>query len=147
MNTDKERESLARVFEEHAYQEGKVLAEYRVLAEKLGDGAAGTLVDHILTEEEMHHLLLQIMADWVREPVQPQEFEIPPGANRPELLRLTRILQQHERETIDACRDLKAKVSGQRAAVIGTLLEAMVLDSEKHYRLLAAVEELLTAGG
>ncbi len=146
MNTDTEREALASVFEEHAYQEGKVLTEYRALAEKLGDGAAGTLIDRILTEEEMHHLLLQIMADWIREPVRPQEREIPPGANRAELLRLTHTLLQHERETIDACRGLKARVSGQRADLIRTLLDAMVLDSEKHHRLLEAVEKMLNAG-
>jgi len=140
-----DRESLATQFERHADEEGKILTEYRVLSEKLGNSSAGNLVSHILTEEELHHLLLRTLAQWMREPQPEQARAVPPDANRAELLRLTRILQKHEIETIDHCRVVKSQLSGETAELLGTLLEAMVLDSEKHHRLLGAVETLLKA--
>ena len=145
MSGQTDRESLATQFERHADEEGKILTEYRVLSEKLGNSSAGNLVSHILTEEELHHLLLRTLAQWMREPQPEQARAIPPDANRAELLRLTRILQKHEIEPIDHCRTVKSELSGETAELLGTLLEAMVLDSEKHHRLLGAVETLLKA--
>lgn len=143
MTTDTKLESLAATFERHADEEGKILAEYRRLAEKLGDSDAGFLVDQILTEEEMHHLLLRTMAKWLRERSLKPRGTIPMQANRAELLRLTQTLRRHEQETIDASDSLKAALSEND--LLSTLLEAMVLDSEKHHRLLLAVEEMLKA--
>jgi hypothetical protein len=143
MATENEREALAAKFEHHADEEGKILAQYRMLAEQLGDSSAGTLVSHILTEEEMHHLLLRTMAKWLREPAASPAGAVPASADRAELLRVTRMLRQHERETIDACRRLKSQLSAGSAGLLGPLLEAMMLDSEKHHRLLEAAEELL----
>jgi hypothetical protein len=140
----KERTTLAAQFERHADEEGKILAEYRVLAEKLGNSSAGNLVSHILTEEELHHLLLRTLATWMRAASTEHERAIPPEADRAELLRLTRILRKHEIETVDACRGTKARLSGTDDELVGTLLDAMVMDSEKHHRLLGAVEQLLT---
>ena len=145
MSSDSQRESLATKFERHADEEGKILAEYRVLSEKLGNSSAGNLVSHILTEEELHHLLLRTLAQWMRERPTEQERAVPPDANRAELLRLTQKLQKHEIETIDTCRAVKSELFGETAELLGTLLEAMVLDSEKHHRLLGAVEKLLKA--
>ena len=143
MTSNKDLESLAATFERHAEEEGKILAEYRTLAEKLGDSDAGFLVDQILTEEEMHHLLLRTMAKWLRERPANEKRTVPAQANRAELLRLTQTLRQHEQETVTASRSLKAGLSP--SDLLGTLLEAMALDSEKHHRLLLAVEELLKA--
>lgn len=145
MSGQTDRESLATQFERHADEEGKILTEYRLLSEKLGNSSAGNLVSHILTEEELHHLLLRTLAQWMREPQPEQARAVPPDANRAELLRLTRTLQKHEIETIDHCRAVKSQLSGETAELLGTLLEAMVLDSEKHHRLLGAVETLLKA--
>ena len=143
MSSDTERESLAAKFERHADEEGKILAEYRALSGKLGNSSAGNLVSHILTEEELHHLLLRTLAKWMRERPTEQERAVPPDANRAELFRLTQKLQKHELETIDACRGAKSQLSGESAELLGTLLDALVLDSEKHHLLLAAVEQLL----
>jgi len=140
---DIERESLAAKFERHADEEGKILTEYRALAEKLGNSSAGNLVSHILTEEELHHLLLHTLAKWMRERPTEQERALPPDANRTELLRLTLTLQKHELDTISTCRGVQSQLSGQDVDLLGTLLDAMVLDSEKHHRLLGAVEKLL----
>lgn len=145
MSGQADRESLATNFERHADEEGKILTEYRALSEKLGSSSAGNLVSHILTEEELHHLLLRTLAQWMREPDTEQARAVPPDANRAELLRLTRKLQKHELETIESCRAAKSRLSGETAELLGTLLEAMVLDSEKHHRLLGAVETMLKA--
>jgi hypothetical protein len=140
-----DRISLAAQFERHADEEGRILAEYRILSENLGNGSAGNLVSHILTEEELHHLLLRTLARWMREPQAEQVRAVPQDADREELLRLTRKLQKHEIETIDHCHAVKAQLSGEIAELLGTLLEAMVLDSKKHHLLLGAVDKLLQA--
>ena len=143
MSPDEERESLARKFDRHADEEGAILAEYRVLAEKLKNSSAGMLVNQILTDEEIHHLLLRTIATWLREPEGKAKTTIPPGANRGDLLRVTQALQRHEGETIEACRALLQQLSDNSGELIDALLEAMVLDSEKHQRLLTAVEKAL----
>jgi hypothetical protein len=145
MSGQTDRISLAAQFERHANEEDRILTEYRVLSEKLGDSSAGNLVSHILTEEELHHLLLRTLARWMRETQTEQARAVPQDADRAELLRLTRKLQKHEIDTIDHCRVVKSQLSGESAELLGTLLEAMVLDSEKHHRLLGAVETLLQA--
>jgi hypothetical protein len=143
VTSDEQRESLATELERHADEDGSILAQYRVLAERPGDSAAGMLVDQILTDEEIHHLLLRTMATWLRGRGGPGTAPIPVGANRNELLRLTQALHAHEGETIEACRALRPRLSGERAELIDTLLEVMALDSEKHQRLLTAVQGLL----
>lgn len=143
MTTD--RESLAATFDRHAADEGKVLAEYRVLSEKLGDSPAGFLVSHILTEEEMHHLLLSTVAAWLRRHPTSSEPALPEGVNPAALLELSRTLRHHESETIEACRKLKARLSPEQEGLIGTLLDVVILDSEKHHRLLLAVEKVIMA--
>jgi hypothetical protein len=143
VSSHEERESLARKFERHADEEGAILAEYRVLAERLAESAAGMLVNQILTDEEVHHLLLRTIAGWLAQREGRGMPPIPVGANCGELLRLTEGLQDHECETIDACRVLRPQLVGDDAELIDTLLEVLILDSEKHQRLLAAVEKLL----
>lgn len=142
MSSDTERKSLAAKFERHADEESKILAQYRLLSEKLGDSDLGSLVSHILTEEELHHLLLHTMGTWLREP-SGQGRVLPPKAERGDLLRLTQTLQRHEQETIDACASLQTQLGAQGEDLLVILLDAMILDSEKHRRLLVAVENML----
>ena len=137
-------EALADQFERHADREGEVLTEYRDLAKSLGDSTAGVLVHQILTDEEVHHLLLRTMATWLRgERAGAEALSVPAAANRVELLQRTRVLAIHERETIEACRDLQSLLAGEHAALLGALLEVLVLDSQKHEKLPRAVERLL----
>ncbi|MBI2348714.1 MAG: hypothetical protein HYV05_08685 [Deltaproteobacteria bacterium] len=51
---------------------------------------------------------------------------------RDELLRQTRRLREHER-------------SSEEKELFDTLLDVMILDSEKHERLLAAIERMVMA--
>jgi len=145
VSSKNDRKSLAAAFEHHAGEEGRILAQYRVLSEQLGDSPSGFLVNHILTEEEMHHLLLTTVGSWLREHPTADEPAVPAGVNSATLLKLTQTLRQHEAETIDACRALKAQLPAKEGDLIGTLLDVVTLDSEKHQRLLAAIEKMLAA--
>lgn len=151
MRNHDELESLALKFDRHADEEGAILTKYRALAEGLGDSAAGMLVNQILTDEEVHHLLLRTMASWLREQeaaaqgTATRAMQLPEHADRAELLRLTRLLQEHERETVVACRRLRPRRLTALAVFLATLLEAMALDSEKHAKLLRAIEKMLEA--
>jgi hypothetical protein len=143
VSSDTKRASLAAKFERHADEEGKILEQYRTLADNLKSSAAGMLVNQILTEEEIHHLLLRTMAAWLEDSMRDQVKVVPGEADRAEILRLTRTLRQHERETIDGCRQLISELSGEGEEFLGILLDAMAIDSEKHDRLLGAVEKML----
>ena len=145
MQSKKEREVLAERLDHHVEEEGKILAEYRALSEKLGEGSVGFLVNLILTEEELHHLLLRTMAKWLREPPGEKDSIDVLKANRRELLEYTRRLKKHEEETINGCRDLGSELLSKDEDLLCSLLDAMVLDSEKHHRLLGVVEKMLKA--
>jgi len=84
------------------------------------------------------------MGKWLKEP-KARAGALPPTADRSALLRLTKTLQHHEEETIEACSNLQTELAGQSEDLLLTLLDAMVLDSEKHRRLLVVVEKMLAA--
>ena len=138
------RESLAATFERHAEEEGKILAQYRTLVEKLADNnPARFLVKLILAEEELHHELLRTTAKWLREHSGAERNVIPPGASADELLRRTQQLQDHEKETIEACRSLRSRLSDAGGELLSSVLDIMAMDSEKHHRLLTTVQKMI----
>jgi hypothetical protein len=145
MENIKDRGSLADKFDRHVEEEGKVLDEYRVLSEKSGDGPVGFLIDLILTEEEQHHFLLRTMARWLRESPAAGESGGVEGGNRAEILRYTQRLRKHEQETIEAFRDLKPQLPREDGDLLESLLDVMILDSQKHHRLLLVVEKMIQA--
>lgn len=144
MTSQDEREALASEFDRHVAEEERILGEYHRLADKLPDGPLSVVVNHIATDEEMHHFLLQTLAEWLRDPEEATSEE---GVDHAELLAHTRGLKLHEQETIDACRALKERMSGRDAEVLGGILDAIALDSQKHHRLLAVVETLAAGNG
>jgi hypothetical protein len=143
MKGEKEREALAREFDRHRAEEGEILERYHALSDQLGKGPLGLLINHIATEEEMHHFLLGTLSDWLRSPVSPGEALSERRVDRNALLRETRMLRGHEKKTIEACRGLQAQLSGDEGMLFDTILEAIASDSEKHQRLLEAVEKLI----
>lgn len=145
MNGQKETGLFAESLERHVEAETKILDEYRTLAGTMEDGPISFLIDLILTEEEQHHFLLRTMARRLREPFTEDEQELSWVVDPPELLRQTQRLREHERKTIDACLQLKSQVPLENADLFTALLDVMILDSEKHERLLLAVEKLAKA--
>jgi len=143
MASTNDRESLAAELERHMEEEGEILREYRTLSSKLTEGPVSFLIDRILTEEEMHHFLLHTLSKWLRTPPTPVESPAAQGADLDAILHHTHLLQEHEQQTIEDCRDLITRLSGEGGELFEALLDAIVLDSEKHFRLLTAVEKLL----
>ncbi|MEE9568566.1 MAG: hypothetical protein V3W37_04200 [Candidatus Binatia bacterium] len=143
MESNNEREILAVKFDRHVEEESNVLGEYRALSEKLGDGPIGFLIDLILTEEEQHHFLLSTMTKWLRESPAEEKSVGLQGVNREELLQHTEKLRKHEQESIDAYRNLKSQLSGEDRELLDSLLDGLILDSEKHDRLLLAIEKMI----
>lgn len=137
------RESLAVAFDRHADEEGKILAQYRTLVDKLGQSPAKFLINLILTEEELHHELLRATARWLREHGSAEGSTILPGGSADELLRRTEELQKHETDTIEACRSLRTELSGIGGELLVSVLDVMVMDSEKHHRLLGTVLKMI----
>jgi hypothetical protein len=143
MGSADERKALADEFERHIAEEGDILKKYHSLSDKLADGRLSVLINHIATEEEMHHFLLRTLSDWLRAPAPRAETRTESDSNRDELLRVTRMLRGHEMKTTEACRGLKSRVSGDEGELFDAVLDAIILDSEKHHRLLATVEKLI----
>ncbi len=139
MASSNQRETLAAEFDRHVAEEDDILKEYRALSDKLSDGPLRVLVDHIVTEEEMHHFLLRTLSDWLRTPPAPVASLTDQGLDRDAILRYTTTLQDHETQTIEACRSLRSRLSGDEGEIFEALLDAIALDSEKHHRLLTTL--------
>jgi hypothetical protein len=137
------RESLAATFERHAEEESKILAQYRALAEKLGDSPPRFLIRLILNEEELHHQLLHATARWLREHSAADAAPAAPGPGAVDLVAYTDQLRDHEIQTIEACHRLRAHLSGMGGDLLAGVLDVMVMDSEKHHRLLTTVRRML----
>ena len=65
------------------------------------------------------------------------------GVNREELLQQTEKHRKHEQKSIDAYRNLKSQLSGEDRELLDSLLDGLILDSEKHDRLLLAIEKMI----
>jgi rubrerythrin len=117
------------------------MEEYRALAGPIESGPIRFLIDFILHDEERHHGLLRMMAKYLR--IKNRRKSALPWVIDPHKFALhMHKLQEHERETIAACRELKSQVPLDDSEFFSALLDALILDSEKHERLLLAVERL-----
>ncbi len=143
MDSNDHQQRLAAQFDQHVEEEGRILQQYRCLGEKISGGTVGFMIDSILAEEEMHHLMLRTMGKWLRDPDSAKDESLLSGEERAEMQRLTEELARHEFETVQACRKLKDELYEGERDLLGTLLDAMVLDSEKHHRLLSAIAKML----
>lgn len=141
MSPDKQREVCAARLDQHVEEENGIMEEYRSLAGPIESGPVRFLIDFILHDEERHHGLLRMMAKYLRIKNR-HKNDLPWVIDRLELVRHMQKLQAHERETIAACRDLKGQLPSGESEFFGALLDAVMLDSEKHERLLLAVERL-----
>ena len=144
MSADKQREICAACLDRHVETESAIMEEYRSLAGPIESGPIRFLIDFILHDEERHHGLLRMMAKYLRIKNR-RKSALPWVIDPQEFARHMHQLQEHERETIAACRDLKSQVPPDESEFFSALLDAVILDSEKHERLLLAVERLAKA--
>jgi len=142
MSIQNEREALAAQIEGHIEQEEEILHAYHALSDKLPDGLLGVLVNHIVTEEEMHHFLLQGLVEWLRDPAASEASR--EAGELADLLAQTQKLREHELESIDSFSVLAKRFESAGAETLAPLLEAIVLDSRKHHTLLGLIEKTIS---
>jgi len=142
VDDDRQRMALADEFERHIEVEDSILKEYHDLVDKLPEGPLSVLINHITTEEEMHHFLLATLADWLRSAPDAGASRPSLGKERVVISDRAKLLQEHEQTTIDACKALKTDLKGGQGVVFDALLDVLILDSQKHHRLLVALESV-----
>lgn len=145
VSPDKQREIWAACLDQHVETESAIMEEYRALAGPIESGPIRFLIDFILHDEERHHGLLRMMAKYLRIKNRRTD-KLPWVIDRRELERRMQTLRAHEQETIVVCRDFKSQIPPDESEFFGALLDAIILDSEKHERLLLAVERLAKGG-
>ncbi len=143
MTRQKEKEIFAKALEWHVGEEQRILEEYRTLTSRLKGSSVSMLTDLILTDEDHHHALLQKMVKKLREPAGGKPRSTLENDNFEGLLRETRKLREHEKETVQVCRKLKSQMNLKDPEPFEAILDALIFDSEKHQRLLLAVEKTI----
>jgi rubrerythrin len=143
MTRQKEREQFAKALEWHVGEEQRILDEYRTFTSRLKGSSVSLLTDLILTDEDQHHALLQKMVKILREPAGGKTRDMLEDDNLEGLLQETRKLREHEKETVQVCRNLKSQMNLQEPEPFEAILDALIFDSEKHQRLLLAVEKTI----
>ena len=143
MTRQKEKELFAKALEWHVGEEQRILEEYRTLTSRLKGSSVSMLTDIILTDEDQHHALLQKMVKKLREPAGGKTRSTLEDDNFEGLLHETRKLREHEKETVQVCRKLKSQMNMKEPEIFEAIFDALIYDSEKHQRLLLAVEKTI----
>jgi rubrerythrin len=143
MTQQKEREIFAKALEWHVGEEQRILDEYRTLTSRLKGSSVSLLTDVILTDEDQHHALLQKVVKKLREPAGGKTKIAMEDDYHEGLLQETRKLREHEKETVQVCRKLKSQMNMKEPELFEAILDALIFDSEKHQRLLLAVEKTI----
>ena len=143
MNAKKERELLVVGLERLLRKESKIVEEYRALAEMLEGVPAGLLLDWVVIEEEAHHTLLINIIHSLKQTAQKGSEN---GADGVEMERDTMLcwvekLKMKEHAVVADCRSLKGQAWWENGDLLDALLDALVMDNEKHQRFLLAVEK------
>jgi len=142
VSDDDRRTALADEIEGHISAEEAILKEYHILVDQLPEGPISILINQITTEEEMHHFLLSSLAEWLRSEPDADPAGPLAGVDRRAISERARRLQEHEQATIDACSELRDRVSGDQDELLEALLDVLILDSRKHHRLLGALDRI-----
>jgi hypothetical protein len=137
----KQTERFAAGLERHVAEEEEILKKYQHLVGLLKAGAAGLLVRAIFLDEKQHHHVLSEMAKELRSLA--ERNPIIPDRSRADILKMVEELIQHEEANIENCRALKEQLSEPENDLFAAVLEAVMCDSEKHKRLLLALDEVL----
>lgn len=145
MTLTQERALFAKALEWHAGQEGTILEEYRTLTSRLQGSSVRMLTELILTDEEQHHNLLLKVVKQLRRPAGGRTKRIGQNDNLEGLIQETQKLREHEKETVQVCRKLKSQINLKESELYEAILDALIFDSQKHQRLLLAVEKTITS--
>ncbi len=145
MNAKKERKLLIVGLERLLQKEGKILEEYRALAEMLEDIPVGLLLNWAVIEQEAHHTLLCNIISSLKQTAHKGSGNSADGVEmeRDTMLCWVKKLRMNEDAVIADCRSLKSQAGWENGDSLDALVDALVMDSEKHQRFLSAVEKAI----
>lgn len=135
-------ELLLSALQSHIANETTGLGEYRRLAETSSDPVVRLMMDLVLEDEERHHLLMGRLAGRVRDDLlwthSPEALPSPVDAASPsrEEWAALRSLVLQEQDGIRHLQGLDVQVEGLYDGLPSLLLQTMIMDSEKHERIL-----------
>ncbi len=136
---------LVELLSRHGADEARILADYERLSTTTSDPAARYLVDFILADERRHHQTLVDMATsmaWgdlgsAGIPVPTSSWHIDQG-----LLAATRRLHDYEDHDRKELQRLRHQLRPfEKTTLWGLLIDLMILDTEKHARILKFLED------
>lgn len=145
MDAKKERALFITGLKHHTEKEAKMVKEYRALSGLVDSIPAGLLFDWVIAEEEAHQRLARNMIEALS--------QLPakdigngtdgPGAEQDKVLFYTDRLRLCEERFAADCLYLKSQAGWEGGELFDALLDAMVMDSKKHQKILWAVEKMV----
>ena len=136
-------ELLLSALQSHTANETKGLAEYRRIAQTSSDPVVRLLMDLVLEDEERHHVLMERLAARLRDDLLwthssealPTSHDETVSPTREEWEAIRSLVYQ-EQDGIRHLRALDVQSEGLYEGLPSLLLETMIMDSEKHERIL-----------
>ena len=145
MNARKERELFVHSVERHLERKNRILGEYRALSEIVEGSPVVLLVDWVIAEGEAYQNILRAILQHLKQPRQ-QERKKGNGSDgsavNDRILFWTEKLQRYEERFAADCLYLKSQTCWEGGELLDAVLDAMVMDSKKHQRLLLALEKI-----
>jgi len=147
MNAKKERELFIRSIEQHLERENRILGEYRALLEIVKGGPAALLVDWVIAESGAHKSILCAILKDLKQPRQEEKEKGSKnngsGVEAGRILFWTKKLRLYEERSAADCLYLKSQGYWGGGELLDALVDAMIMDSKKHQRILLAVEKMV----
>jgi hypothetical protein len=141
---------LLHAVETHAAAEADSLVEYRQLADTAADPVVALLMRLVLEDEERHHGLLRRMSAslndslrWAHSRNALPTMSEPPQAPMAQVVATVREFIRQEHEGVRHLKELARQSKRLNGGLDSLLLETMVLDSQKHERILRFILERL----
>ena len=143
VNAKKERELFASGLDRLLKKQRKIVDDYRALAEMLDGVPVGRLLDWVVIEEEAHRTLLINIIQSLKQNAKKVSGDGADGVaiERETMLYWVKRISIKEQTLVAVCRSLKSQACWENANVVDALIDALVMDSEKHQRFLSAVEK------
>jgi hypothetical protein len=143
VNAKKERELLASGLGRLLQKQGKIVNEYRALAEMLDGASVGRLLDWVVMEGEAHHKLLINIIHALKQTEKKFSDDGADGVamEGETMLYWVKRLRMKEQTVVAICHTLKGQACWENGDIVDAFLDALIMDSEKHQRFLLAAEK------
>ena len=145
MDAKKEHELFVTGLKGHIEREAEMVKEYRALSRLVESIPVRLLLDWVSAEKEAHHKLLRNMIEALKQrPEKHSENGTESlGVEQDKILFYTDRLRLCEERFAADCLYLRSQACWEGGELFDTLLDAVMMDSKKHQRILLAVEKML----